>query len=95
MAAVLLLPLVAPVLSGRQDATRPECWHSDTQISVISNLFWAFSDEFVVPGGALTIGIWNYGVRGPTVMIATFQIVTLPIRAPVAPEALEASFLLF
>jgi len=77
MPAVLLLPLGAPVLSGRQDATRPERWHPGAQISAISDPFWAFSDEFVAP----------------TVAIAAFQIVTLPLRAPVAPEALEASYL--
>jgi len=52
MPAVLLLPLGAPVLSGRQDATRPERWHPGAQISAISDPFWAFSEEFVAPGGA-------------------------------------------
>jgi len=93
MPAVLLLPLGAPVLSGRQNATRPERWHLGAQISAISDPFWAFSDGFVAPGGALTPAIWNDGVRAPTVAIAAFQIVTLPLRAPVAPEALEASYL--
>jgi len=40
------------VLLGRQDATRPDRWHPGAQISPISDLFWAFSDEFVPPGGA-------------------------------------------
>jgi len=91
MPAVLLLPLGAPVLSGRQDATRPERWNPGAQLSAISDPFWAFSDEFVAPGAALTPAILHDDVRAPTVAIAAFQIVNLPLRAPVAPEALEAS----
>jgi len=93
MPAVLLLPLGAPVLSGHQDTTRPERWHPGAQISAISDPFWAFSDGFVVPGDPLMPAIWNDGVRGSTVTIAAFQIVTLQLRAPVAPEVLEASYL--
>jgi len=77
MPALLLLPLGAPVLSGRPDATRPQRWHPGAKISAISELFWSFSHGFVAP----------------TVVIAAFQIVTLPLRAAVAPEALEASYL--
>jgi len=93
MPAVLLLPLGVPVLSGRQDATWPERWHPGLQILGISDPFWAFLDKFVAPGGALMPAIWNDGVWAPTVKITTFQIVTLPLRTPVAPEALEASYL--
>jgi len=49
--AVLLLPLGAPVISGRQDTTRPDCWLPSIQISLISEAFGGFSDEFVAPGG--------------------------------------------
>jgi len=93
MPAVLLLPLGAPGLSGRQDAPTPARWHLGAQISAILDPFGPFSDEFLAPDGALTPAIWNDGIRAPTVAIAAFQIVTLPLRAPVAPEALEASYL--
>jgi len=93
MPAVLLLPLGAPGLSGRQDATRPERWRPGAQISAISDPFGAFSEEFVAPYGALMPAIWNDSVRALTVAIAAFQIVSLPLRAPVTPEALEASYL--
>lgn len=93
MQVVLLLPLEAPVFSGCKNATMPNRWYPEAYILSISDSFCVFSDKPLAPDITLIPGIGKEGVLALTIVRTVFLIVTLLLRAPVAPEVLLASYL--